>query len=43
VELAERAAAASGRKLQAAYKSLYRIRKALFDCVTLRLAEGDSR
>ena len=40
---AERAAAASGRKLQAAYKSLYRIRKALFDCVTLRLAEGDSR
>lgn len=34
------AAGASGRTLQAAYKALYRIRKALFDCVTLRLAEG---
>ncbi len=33
------AAAASGRSLQAAYKALYRIRKALFDCVSLRVGE----
>jgi RNA polymerase sigma-70 factor, ECF subfamily len=40
---AQRAASASGRTIQAAYKALYRIRKALFDCVTLRLAEGEVR
>jgi RNA polymerase sigma-70 factor (ECF subfamily) len=36
-----RAAQASGRTIQATYKALYRIRKALFDCVTLRMADGD--
>jgi RNA polymerase sigma-70 factor (ECF subfamily) len=35
----EQAAQASGRSLLAAYKALQRIRKALFDCVTLRLIE----
>jgi RNA polymerase sigma-70 factor, ECF subfamily len=40
---AQRAADASGRTLQATYKALYRIRKALFDCVTLRVAEGENR
>ncbi|MCL4206607.1 MAG: sigma-70 family RNA polymerase sigma factor [Pirellulaceae bacterium] len=40
---ARRAAEASGRTLQATYKALYRIRKALFDCVTLRVAEGKDR
>jgi RNA polymerase sigma-70 factor (ECF subfamily) len=35
----ERAAQVSGRSLLAAYKALQRIRKALFDCVTLRLIE----
>jgi RNA polymerase sigma-70 factor (ECF subfamily) len=39
---AKRAADASGRTLQATYKALYRIRKALFDCVTLRIAEGNA-
>lgn len=39
----QRAAGASGRSLQAAYKALYRIRKALFDCVTLRVAEESAR
>ena len=38
---AKRASEASGRTLQATYKALYRLRKALFDCVTLRLAEGN--
>lgn len=36
----ERAAQLTGRTVQAAYKALYRIRKLLFDCVTLRLAEA---
>lgn len=36
---AKQAADASGRTIQATYKALYRIRKALFDCVTLRVAE----
>lgn len=36
---AQRAAQACGRSIQATYKALYRIRKALFDCITLRLAE----
>lgn len=36
----EKAADASGRSLPATYKALYRIRKALMDCVTLRTAEG---
>jgi hypothetical protein len=40
---AQRAADASGRTLQATYKALYRIRKALFDCVTLRTAEDHDR
>jgi RNA polymerase sigma-70 factor (ECF subfamily) len=40
---AEQAAGASGRSLQATYKALYRIRKALFDCVTLRTSEADAR
>jgi RNA polymerase sigma-70 factor (ECF subfamily) len=35
----DRAAKACGRSLQATYKALYRIRKALFDCVSLRVAE----
>ncbi len=39
----QRAAEASGRSLEAAYKALYRIRKALFDCVTLRIAEPSAR
>ncbi len=39
----QRAASASGRTLQAAYKALYRIRRALFDCVTLRIAEARAR
>ena len=39
----QRAAGASGRTLQAAYKALYRIRKALFDCVTLRVAEDSAQ
>ncbi len=38
---AERAASASGRTIQATYKALYRIRKALFDCVTLRVREEE--
>jgi RNA polymerase sigma-70 factor (ECF subfamily) len=37
---AKQAAEVSGRTIQATYKALYRIRKALFDCVTLRIAEG---
>ena len=37
---AKRAADASGRTIGATYKALYRIRKALFDCVTLQVAEG---
>lgn len=40
---AKRAAEASGRSLQAAYRALFRIRKALYDCVTLRIAEGFGR
>jgi RNA polymerase sigma-70 factor (ECF subfamily) len=40
---AEQAADASGRTLQATYKALYRIRKALFDCVTLRTSEGNAQ
>jgi RNA polymerase sigma-70 factor (ECF subfamily) len=39
---AGRAADVSGRTIQATYKALYRIRKALFDCVTLRVAEGNT-
>lgn len=39
---ARRAAAQSGRTIPATYKALYRIRKALFDCVTLRMAEGNN-
>jgi len=35
----DRAARTCGRSLQATYKALYRIRKALFDCVSLRVAE----
>jgi RNA polymerase sigma-70 factor (ECF subfamily) len=35
----ERAARVSGRTLQAAYKALQRIRKSLFDCVSLSLME----
>ena len=38
---AKRAADASGRTIQATYKALYRIRKALFDCVSLRVAEDN--
>jgi RNA polymerase sigma-70 factor (ECF subfamily) len=37
-----RAASLTGRSLPAAYKALQRIRKALFDCVSLRLAEEPS-
>ena len=37
------AAGVSGRTLPTTYKALYRIRKALFDCVTLRTAEETSR
>jgi RNA polymerase sigma-70 factor, ECF subfamily len=40
---AQRAAEAARRTLPATYKALYRIRKALFDCVTLRITEGDPR
>jgi RNA polymerase sigma-70 factor (ECF subfamily) len=39
---AKQAADASGRTIQATYKALYRIRRALFDCVTLRVAEGST-
>jgi RNA polymerase sigma-70 factor (ECF subfamily) len=35
----ERAAQVTGRTLLAAYKALQRIRKSLFDCVSLRLIE----
>lgn len=39
----ERAARVTGRSRQATYKALYRIRKALFDCVTLRVAKDSAR
>ena len=39
----QRAAEVSGRSLGATYKALYRIRKALFDCVTLRVAQSGAR
>jgi RNA polymerase sigma-70 factor, ECF subfamily len=39
----EEAARRSGRSLDAAYKALARLRKALFDCVTHQLATGGLR
>ncbi len=36
----ERTALLTGRTVTAAYKALHRIRKLLFDCVSLRLAEA---
>lgn len=39
----ERAAGVTGRSLPATYKALCRIRKALFDCVTLRVTEDSAR